>query len=222
MPVIVETLAQPSAQDRLDLAKIYADAPDWLFAPHADGAALVAAGLAAGELIAGRFNDRLLGAALLRRGDDAWQLSHLCVRGITRGRGVGRRLLDEARRLAAEAGKPLRLVAPDGHLRPVPSRHATGCRWTASDMLGGGPRHGASPCPFLRRARRPACPQGVGPTVLQRLEQMGLDSFVRLRDCDAASILAQGAALTGSSCWKNSPQARAAIVAVLQRAASDV
>uniref|UniRef100_UPI00397C9969 acetyl-CoA sensor PanZ family protein n=1 Tax=Pseudomonas aeruginosa TaxID=287 RepID=UPI00397C9969 len=52
MPVIVETLAQPSAQDRLDLAKIYADAPDWLFAPHADGAALVAAGLAAGELIA--------------------------------------------------------------------------------------------------------------------------------------------------------------------------
>ncbi|HHK3074201.1 TPA: acetyl-CoA sensor PanZ family protein, partial [Pseudomonas aeruginosa] len=54
MPVIVETLAQPSAQDRLDLAKIYADAPDWLFAPHADGAALVAAGLAADELIAGR------------------------------------------------------------------------------------------------------------------------------------------------------------------------
>ncbi|WP_074237251.1 Pathogenicity locus, partial [Pseudomonas aeruginosa] len=54
-----------------------------------------------------------------------------------------------------------------------------------------------------------------------RLEQMGLDSFARLRDSDAASILAGGAALTGSSCWKNSPQARAAIVAVLQRAASD-
>ncbi|HIE3830622.1 helix-hairpin-helix domain-containing protein [Pseudomonas aeruginosa] len=61
----------------------------------------------------------------------------------------------------------------------------------------------------------------VGPTVLQRLEQMGLDSFVRLRDSDATSILAQGAALTGASCWKNSPQARAAIGAVLQRAASD-
>ena len=57
--------------------------------------------------------------------------------------------------------------------------------------------------------------------MLQRLEQMCLDSFVRLRDCDAASILAQGAVLTGSSCWKNSPQARAAIVTVLQRAASD-
>ncbi|EPG5861136.1 TPA: aspartate 1-decarboxylase autocleavage activator PanM, partial [Pseudomonas aeruginosa] len=41
------------------------------------------------------------------------------------GRGVGRRLLDEARRLAAEAGKPLRLVAPDGHLesRALAARH---------------------------------------------------------------------------------------------------
>lgn len=28
MPVIVETLAQPSAQDRLDLAKIYACKPE--------------------------------------------------------------------------------------------------------------------------------------------------------------------------------------------------
>ncbi|CDO84215.1 hypothetical protein PSE305_50785, partial [Pseudomonas aeruginosa] len=38
---------------------------------------------------------------------------------------VGRRLLDEARRLAAEAGKPLRLVAPDGHLeaRALAARH---------------------------------------------------------------------------------------------------
>ncbi|MEX6785914.1 acetyl-CoA sensor PanZ family protein, partial [Pseudomonas aeruginosa] len=95
MPVIVETLAQPSAQDRLDLAKIYADAPDWLFAPHADGAALVAAGLAAGELIAGRFNDRLLGAALLRRGGDAWQLSHLCVRGITLGQAFAKAIGDK-------------------------------------------------------------------------------------------------------------------------------
>ncbi|MGP6213933.1 aspartate 1-decarboxylase autocleavage activator PanM, partial [Pseudomonas paraeruginosa] len=39
--------------------------------------------------------------------------------------GVGRRLLDEARRLADEAGKPLRLAAPDGHLesRALAARH---------------------------------------------------------------------------------------------------
>ncbi|MCY1283510.1 PanD maturation factor [compost metagenome] len=116
MPVIVEVVNQPSAQDRLDLEKIYADAPAWLLAPHADAAALIAAGLAAGTLLAGRFNDRLLGAALLERGADRWRLSHLCVRKVTRGRGVGQRLLDEAQRLAGTAGQPLHLAAPAGHL----------------------------------------------------------------------------------------------------------
>ena len=116
MPVHVETLTTASAQDRLDLAKIYADAPDWLFPPHADAGQLIAAGLAGGTLIAGRFNDRLLGAALLERNDDCWRLSHLCVRRITRGRGVARRLLDEARRLAGAAGKPLHLAGPADQL----------------------------------------------------------------------------------------------------------
>ena len=112
MPVHVETLTAASPQDRLDLAKIYADAPGWLLAPHADTERLIAAGLERGTLIAGRFNDRLLGAALLERNDDCWRLSHLCVRRITRGRGVARRLLDEAKRLAEAAGKPLRLAGP--------------------------------------------------------------------------------------------------------------
>jgi GNAT superfamily N-acetyltransferase len=46
----------------------------------------------------------------------AWRLSHLCVRKLTRKRGVGRRLLEETQRQASEAGKPLRLAAPAGHL----------------------------------------------------------------------------------------------------------
>ncbi|MCP2041053.1 putative RecB family nuclease [Neisseria sp. HSC-16F19] len=57
--------------------------------------------------------------------------------------------------------------------------------------------------------------KGIGPTVLQRLQQMGLDDVAALAEADAADILAQGAALTGSSCWKNSPQARAAIQAAI-------
>ncbi len=116
MPVIVETLNSPSEQDRADLAKIYADAPDWLLAPYADAATLVERGLAEGLLVAGRFNDRLLGAALVERGEPAWRLSHLCVRKVTRHRGVGRRLVEEAARLAREAGKPLHLAAPKDHL----------------------------------------------------------------------------------------------------------
>jgi len=116
MPVYVESVTQPSPQDLTDLAKIYADAPEWLLTPYASAEALIEAALADGSLIAGRFNDRLLGAALLRRGDEAWRLSHLCVRKVTRKRGVGRRLLEETQRLASEAGKPLRLAAPAGHL----------------------------------------------------------------------------------------------------------
>ncbi|UUC85773.1 aspartate 1-decarboxylase autocleavage activator PanM [Stutzerimonas stutzeri] len=116
MPVYVESVTQPSPQDLTDLAKIYADAPEWLLTPYASADTLIAAALADGSLIAGRFNDRLLGAALLQRGDDAWRLSHLCVRKLTRKRGVGRRLLEETQRQASEAGKPLRLAAPAGHL----------------------------------------------------------------------------------------------------------
>ena len=29
MPVLVETVSRPSAQDHTDLGKVYADAPDW-------------------------------------------------------------------------------------------------------------------------------------------------------------------------------------------------
>ncbi|BCD85263.1 hypothetical protein PSm6_16700 [Pseudomonas solani] len=116
MPVIVETPDRISDQDRNDLARIYADAPEWLFAPFAGTEDLVTSALAEGSLVTGRFNDRLLGAALLQRGEGHWQLSHLCVRTITRQRGVARRLLDEAQRMAREAGCELRLAAPAGHL----------------------------------------------------------------------------------------------------------
>ena len=45
--------------------------------------------------------------------------------------------------------------------------------------------------------------RGVGATVLTRLQQMGLDDIAKL------------AALSGSTCWRNSPQARAAMQAAV-------
>lgn len=60
--------------------------------------------------------------------------------------------------------------------------------------------------------------RGVGPTVVMRLEAMGLHRLAQLADADASDLLAQGAALSGSSCWKNSPQARAAIQAAIAAA----
>ncbi|MFM9484764.1 acetyl-CoA sensor PanZ family protein [Pseudomonas monachiensis] len=116
MPIIVEPLNQATAQDRQDLQKIYSDAPDWLFPPFSGASQLIEDCLRDGTLIAGRFNDRLLGAARLQRHQDAWHLSLICVRKITRRRGVAERLVAEARKMAAQSGMPLRLLAPAGHL----------------------------------------------------------------------------------------------------------
>ncbi|PWB35201.1 Pathogenicity locus [Pseudomonas sp. SDI] len=53
--------------------------------------------------------------------------------------------------------------------------------------------------------------KGVGPTVIARLEQLGISSLADLAQAATNDILAQASALVGSTCWKNSPQARAAI-----------
>jgi len=116
MPIVVESLTEATYQDQQDLQKIYQDAPPWLFAPQADGQQLIETALADGSLIAGRFNDRLLGAARLERHADFWLLSQLCVRKVTRRRGVAERLVAEASRMARLSGAELRLQAPAGHL----------------------------------------------------------------------------------------------------------
>lgn len=60
--------------------------------------------------------------------------------------------------------------------------------------------------------------KGVGPKVIERLEQLGIDSFATLARQDAAAVCSAAAAALGSSCWKNSPQARKAIEAAIARA----
>ena len=62
--------------------------------------------------------------------------------------------------------------------------------------------------------------KGVGPTVVQRLEQMGIASLRQLAAAEPSEIVASAAGLTGSSCWKNSPPARAAIQAAIDLARS--
>ena len=64
--------------------------------------------------------------------------------------------------------------------------------------------------------------KGIGPTVITRLEQMGYESLTSLAKADSLDILAKGAQMTGSSCWKNSPQARAAIETAISFAKTKV
>lgn len=60
--------------------------------------------------------------------------------------------------------------------------------------------------------------KGVGPTVITRLEEMGIESMDELAKAEVEDILAQASAALGSTCWKNSPQARAAIAAAVELA----
>ena len=117
MPIVVELITDANCQDQQDLQKIYRDAPAWLFEPFGDATQLIAQCLEEGSLVAARFNDRLLGAARLQRHQNAWRLSHLCVRSITRRRGVAERLVSEARRMAALNSAELHLLAPAGYMQ---------------------------------------------------------------------------------------------------------
>ena len=60
--------------------------------------------------------------------------------------------------------------------------------------------------------------KGVGPTVVSRLEQMGFSTLAQLAEANALDIVTQASAIVGSTCWKNSPQARGAIQAAIAKA----
>jgi hypothetical protein len=61
--------------------------------------------------------------------------------------------------------------------------------------------------------------KGVGPTVIDRLEQIGFDSLETLAKSSVDGIVERIAAMLGATCWKNSPQACAAIAGAIAAAA---
>ena len=66
--------------------------------------------------------------------------------------------------------------------------------------------------PFSEEEKRSLLSQkGIGATILKRLEEMGLDDAKILAVTSPDFILQRGAEITGSTCWRNSPQARKAI-----------
>ena len=56
---------------------------------------------------------------------------------------------------------------------------------------------------------------GVGPTVIRRLEEAGYAPLERLAGEETAVVTLHIARMIGSTCWHNSPQARAAIDAAI-------
>jgi hypothetical protein len=60
--------------------------------------------------------------------------------------------------------------------------------------------------------------KGVGTTVISRLEQIGFYSLADLKNQEAAKVTKQISEMMGSTCWHNSPQARASIQAIIDLA----
>ena len=60
--------------------------------------------------------------------------------------------------------------------------------------------------------------KGVGPTVVRRLEELGIEDLASLARQDAAALCVATSAQLGSTCWRNSPQARAAITGAIEAA----
>ena len=66
--------------------------------------------------------------------------------------------------------------------------------------------------PFSEEEKRSLLSEkGIGEAILKRLEEMGLDDVKILAVTSPDFILQRGAEITGSTCWRNSPQARKAI-----------
>lgn len=57
--------------------------------------------------------------------------------------------------------------------------------------------------------------KGVGPTVIQRLEEIGIHSLRDLSRFDTAEITRLVAQMLRTTCWSNSPQARGAVDAAV-------
>lgn len=62
--------------------------------------------------------------------------------------------------------------------------------------------------------------KGVGAIVVSRLEQLGFHSLQQLAQAETGDVVSQASAMLGSSCWRNSPQARAAISGAIAAAQS--
>lgn len=60
--------------------------------------------------------------------------------------------------------------------------------------------------------------KGVGPTVIKRLEEIGIHSLEQLATYDTETITEMVAGMLNTTCWKNSPQAKAAITRAIEYA----
>jgi len=77
--------------------------------------------------------------------------------------------------------------------------------------------------PFSKKERTELLSvKGVGETVIKRFEEIGIDSFSLLANHNSDEIAEKVASMLRTTCWKNSPQAKAAIDAAIEKAKANL
>lgn len=107
MPVRLEHIHTPTDADWTDLGKIHNETS--ASGLSADRDALTGFLASGGWIMAGRFNDRIIGVVLARKDNNSIVLSQAAVRTITQRRGVMHQLLHFIQRYAAEQQLSLRV-----------------------------------------------------------------------------------------------------------------
>lgn len=117
MPVLLEHIEEPSTTDWQDLEKIHLDTPTDGFLLNTDQ--LQEWLKNGGWVMAGRFNDRIVGALLAKEVDGQVLLAHAGVRTITQRRGVMHQLAHFICRWAQQEKKTLRVNNCPTSLQPA-------------------------------------------------------------------------------------------------------
>ena len=64
--------------------------------------------------------------------------------------------------------------------------------------------------------------KGIGPTIVNRFEEIGISSFQELEKYHADDIAEMVGSMLNTTCWKNSRQAKRAISAAIERSKQSV
>lgn len=123
LPVNLEWLGQPSKQDIIDLDKLYGDAPQSWISDASLGSNWALEKTQQGNQVAlGRFNDRIVCAAILVGQSEIsdstydYQIDQICVREVTRERGVAKQLMVRIVQWAKAHEKSLYIEGDDPRL----------------------------------------------------------------------------------------------------------
>ena len=117
MPVYLECIQSPTDADWQDLQKIHEEtAADGLTKNMNELHNFLSRG---GEILDGRFNDRIVGAILAAPCGSSLALSDAGVRRITQRRGVMHQLMQRIQRRAEELKQPLLIEKPPAEIQPA-------------------------------------------------------------------------------------------------------